>query len=113
MDGENTMSKKYHNAKFKILGKIFTVKRLKGMLENGVMGRCLFDAATIYIDESLDGHHLEHTLIHELGHALSYSSSIYQSLPPELEEVLVDVYATFLLDNFALRKLEKKKRVEN
>ena len=94
--------KKYHNITIDVLGEKWKIKRLAGLVSQGIMGKCVFAEKTIYIDDSLTDYQLEHTFIHELGHALIYRSSIYQSLPHEIEEILVDIFGTFLLDNFSL-----------
>lgn len=54
----------------------------------------------IIIDKSLDGDDLRHTLLHEYFHAVLYRTSIVQSLSHELEEIIVDQIATFLVDNY-------------
>ena len=103
------MRKKYHNKNIDVLGQKWKVIRLDGLKEQGILGKCIFAKKLIAIDGSLHGHELEHTLLHELGHALIYRSSIYQSLPHEIEEILVDIFGTFLLDNFSLKIKEKRK----
>ena len=102
--------KKYNNILANVLGDKWKIKRIKGMRENGILGKCIFKEKTIALDASLTGYDLDHTFIHELGHAIIYRSSIYQSLPYEIEEILVDIYATVLLDNFSLKLLENRKR---
>lgn len=109
MDGRNKM-KKYNNITINVLGEAWKIKRIEGLKEAGIMGKCVFKDRMIALDASLKGHDLEHTLIHELGHALIYRSSIYQSLPHEIEEILVDIYGTFLLDNFSLGLKVNRKR---
>ncbi len=101
--------KKYNNVNINVLGEKWKIKRVAGLKENGIMGKCIFREKLIAIDSTLTGYDLEHTLIHELGHALIYRSSIYQSLPHEIEEILVDIYGTFLLDNFSLKRVDKRK----
>lgn len=101
--------KKYNNKKINVMGQDWTIKRLNGLKEQGILGKCIFAKRLIVIDGSLTGHELTHTLIHELGHALIYRSSIYQSLDHDLEEILVDIYGTFLLDNFDVKLKEKRK----
>lgn len=54
----------------------------------------------ILIDKSLTGDDLKHTLLHEYFHAVLYRTSVVQSLSHELEEVIVDQIATFLVDNY-------------
>ena len=95
--------KKYHNKKLNILGSKWTIKRLTGLKDKGILGKCVFREKVIYLDADLKGYELDHTLIHEIGHSIIFRSSIYQSLNYELEEVLVDIYATALLDNFSLK----------
>ena len=109
MDGYNKMSKKYNNKTIDVMGQKWKIVRVAGLKEAGIMGKCIFAKKMIALDASLKDYDLEHTLLHELGHALIYRSSIYQSLPHEIEEILVDIFGTFLLDNFSLKIKDRRK----
>ena len=54
----------------------------------------------IVIDSGLKGDDLTHTLLHEYFHAILFTTSVTQSLSHDLEEVIVDQLATFLVDNY-------------
>jgi Zn-dependent peptidase ImmA (M78 family) len=54
----------------------------------------------IQIDQSLVGQALQQTLLHEIFHAVMHRSSLSQAVGPALEEVLVDLIATFLTDHW-------------
>lgn len=41
-----------------------------------------------------------HTLLHESGHAMFYRISIHQSVSREMHEIIVDNFATMLIENF-------------
>ena len=105
--------KKYHNKEVIILGQKWKLKRTKGMLDAGIMGRCNPKEKIIQIDDTLKGYELEHTVLHELGHALMYCNSTYQVINHDTEEVLVDTLATFLLESFQIKLKVKRKQSEN
>ena len=52
----------------------------------------------ILIDQSLTGEELQQTLLHEFFHAVLHRTGASQALHGDLEEVLVDSIATFLVD---------------
>lgn len=54
----------------------------------------------ILIDQSLTGEELEHTLLHEFFHGVLYRTGASQALQGDIEEVIVDSIATFLVDIF-------------
>lgn len=103
------MKLKYHGLKINVLGQIVTVTRERGLIEQGIKGLYKYAEKSIVIDATLKGIDLDHTLMHEVAHALMYRSSVYQSLAPALEEVIVDTLATLLVENFALVPLKKRK----
>lgn len=72
--------------------------------EEKVDGLFIPDTKIIMIEKSLPKEEKIQTLIHELGHAVIWRVSINQSgLSPELEEVIVDTYATMMTEVFNLR----------
>jgi len=72
--------------------------------EDKVDGLFIPDQKVILIEKTLSKEDKIQTLIHELGHAVIWRVSINQSgLSPELEEVIVDTYATMLTEVFNLR----------
>lgn len=72
-----------------------------------VRGLLVLNDCHIYLDKSQPPEELLHTLLHECGHAIIQRISINQTgLPPEVEEVIVDSFATFITETFNL-KLKK------
>lgn len=82
---------------------IITVKELHAAAE------CDSEAGTITIasDGSQPSNELLHTLIHELGHALFRRTGVSQGISTELEESIVDQYATMITEVFEM-KLRRK-----
>ena len=69
-----------------------------------IFGQCDYDSRTIYLDSGLKGAKRNNTFLHELFHALIHEYSIGQAnLSSDLEEVICDVFANFLVDNFYWR----------
>lgn len=69
-----------------------------------VRGLFLINHAEIYLDKNQAPDELLHTLLHECGHAIIQRISISQTgLAPELEEVIVDSFATFITETFNLK----------
>jgi hypothetical protein len=62
-------------------------------------GYCDRSSHTIVISDKQSKEELWHTLIHEILHASVSRVSINQTLSPELEEVIVDTFATVLMEN--------------
>jgi len=91
------------------MGQEIVIKRIEGLVNEGIMGRFIPTDKLIVLDATLKGHDLEHTLLHEIGHAIIHRNSTYQALSPILEEVIVDTFATCLLECFALSLRVKKK----
>lgn len=61
----------------------------------------------IKIDKSLRGYESDHAHIHELGHALFEriglsQTGISRALSGDLEEIIVDSFATVMVENFRL-----------
>ena len=63
-------------------------------------GECHNKKSLIEIDQSLTGSNFTQTLIHEGLHALFYRLGYNQVIHHDIEELLVDQIATFLVDNF-------------
>lgn len=96
----------------RIFGKKFRINvqnNLKDDEGNQVLG--LFDPSrsVIHLDKDQDRKEMMHTLIHELCHAVCWRVSIRQSnLSEELEELIVDTFATMAVETFDLRFKRKK-----
>lgn len=67
--------------------------------DEDIYGECKNKQALIEIDESLTGRDLIHTIIHESIHAIFHRLSYSQAIHHDLEELLSDTIATFLVDN--------------
>jgi Zn-dependent peptidase ImmA (M78 family) len=82
-----------------VFGKAYQIK-YEDMSKTDACGLTDNKNYLIIIDSSLKGDDLKHTLLHESFHAILYRTSVTQSLSHELEEVIVDQIATFLVDNY-------------
>lgn len=54
----------------------------------------------ITIEKTLIGKELEQTMLHEFFHAVLARTGVSQAISHELEEVVVDSIATFLVDHY-------------
>lgn len=87
-----------------ILGRIVKIKKFKNTGEN-IAGFYDFDTKEIGIDASLKKDDAVSTLIHEVGHALFHRGGLIQcNISREVQEIIVEQYATVLLDNFKLTR---------
>ena len=57
----------------------------------------------ITICSSLKGSEKIHTLLHEVFHAVIFRSSLYQVITPDIQEIVVDVFSTVLVENFDIK----------
>jgi hypothetical protein len=62
----------------------------------------------IVIDSSLSADEYCKTLIHETIHAAFYRGSISQALEDGVEEIICDLLATVLSENFSITEASKK-----
>ena len=82
-----------------VLGKVYQIIYVD-LTQADNDGSFHYDEELIQIDQSLTGHALQQTLLHEIFHAVMHRSSLSQAVGPSLEEVLVDLLATFLTDHW-------------
>ena len=79
---------------------------------NKVVGTYCFNTKVIEVDSKLDLEEKLETILHELGHAifhrLSTGHSNNDTIPYELEEVIVNSFATMLMELFDI-KFKKRK----
>jgi hypothetical protein len=82
-----------------VLGKVYQIVYVD-LTKDDNDGSFHYDEDLIKIDQSLTGQSLQQTILHELLHAVMFRSSLSQAVGPSLEEVLVDLVATFLTDHW-------------
>lgn len=63
----------------------------------------------IVIDENLKESEYYKTLIHETIHAAFHRASIIQAIDEGVEEIICDLVATVLTENFRITELNKKR----
>lgn len=85
--------------KINILGQDFKVE-FKDLSKDGFHGLCYYKEGRIVLHNELKGHELQQTLLHECFHAVLFRTGAHQSITPEVQEVVVDSFATFLTDHF-------------
>jgi hypothetical protein len=80
--------------KFKVTTKL--PKDTPPEMMEGVYGTCDRITHTIWINERLSLEHKMRTLFHEMGHAVMYRNGVAfsGSIPIELEEILVETFAS-------------------
>ena len=90
-----------------VFGKILTVKIVKDLRNksnDSLDGELDFKNGIMAINKELRGRDLTQTYLHECFHAVIRRVGINQGeLSPDLEEVIVDSFSTFLVDNFHIR----------
>jgi len=64
-----------------------------------VDGECHNKKALIEVDETLQGKDLAQTLLHEAFHAVFHRLGYSQAVHHDIEELMCDSFATFLIDN--------------
>lgn len=91
--------------KVHVFGQSFRVCKVKNLArEQGIVGFCDREEAVIGLDAELVGDEYWKAFLHEVLHAVVGRASLIQAIPKELEEVLVDQFATTIVENFHLRK---------
>lgn len=91
--------------KLKIFGVTVPVKEYKNLIqERGWSGYYDITEKVIYIDASLKGEERLQTIIHEFGHSVMYRTAMQQTkIPHEVFEIIVDNFATAIVENFNLK----------
>jgi len=79
-----------------ILGKSYKISYLELEEDDGL---CKNKESEIDIDKNLEGIELVHTLLHEYFHGVLFRTGVTQVLSDDIEEVICDSFATFLVDN--------------
>ncbi len=94
--------------KFNVFGLIVPVIKEKGLFDRGFVGYYDPVKKQIKVDSNQKGIELTHTVIHELGHTLFDRCGILQSkIQPELVEVIVENFATMMVENFRVTPKSK------
>lgn len=82
------------------------IKKVKNLVNNENVGG-YFDFKKIYIalDANLSAEDSTRILLHEIGHAIFNRAGLLQTkMPIQLEEIIVDQFATVLSENFKLTR---------
>ena len=88
----------------RIFGQRVKVKIVDGLIESrSAVGYYDPTNSIIAIDSSLDKQEFQTTLLHEVMHVIFCRLSIVQSIEPQLQEILCDVIAKALYENFILK----------
>ena len=94
--------------KISVFGKDIEVI-FKDLSDDGIYGKFESKESRIYIHQGLTNDDIEATLLHEIFHAICYRIGIRQALPHELEEILVESFATWLVENYEFKDLRVSK----
>jgi Zn-dependent peptidase ImmA (M78 family) len=83
----------------KIPVKVVTQAKMNEILPNyHAMGIWASDLKTIFLSKELNKEEALYTMCHEIGHVLFTKTGIDQVLAPELQEIIVQSYATVIVD---------------
>ena len=83
----------------KIPVRVISQEKMNEILPNyHAMGIWASDLRTIFLSKELNKDETLYTLCHEIGHVLFTKTGIDQVIAPELQEIIVQSYATVLVD---------------
>jgi Zn-dependent peptidase ImmA (M78 family) len=83
----------------KIPVKIVTQEKMNQLFGHGnAMGLWASDLKTIFLSKDSNKDENLYTLCHEIGHVLFTKTGLDQVIAPELQEIIVQSYATLILD---------------
>lgn len=88
--------------KLQIFGKEYRVMKAKRLAESGTAAYVDFNNKLIVVDSELVGEDYWVAIMHEVYHALVDRISLDQVIKDQLEEIVVDVFAKCLIENFKL-----------
>ena len=92
-----------------ILGKKYALKSKPGLQNGQNDGLCDLERREITIDASLKGDEYFVALIHEMIHGVFHEGSISQVIPHEVEEIVADLVAKWVVENLEV-DFKKKTR---
>jgi hypothetical protein len=104
MDWRNTMMRKI--ATFDIFGSSWDAFKTDE-IDPSLAGYCDYDKQIICVNKELSGQPFDETILHEFLHALFLRLSFKQSIPHELEEVMIDQISRGISECFSM-KVKKK-----
>ena len=94
--------------KVNVYGQDYKIHYVKDLaITHGDDGACYPSRSRIEIEK--DCNDKEQTTLHELGHALFHRLGWSQGIDDNLEEIIVETYATFITENFEIKWKKKKK----
>lgn len=87
---------------FEVFGQDVPVYMVKGLKEKGDVAQYKSEIPCIEVDEeAVADDNLAQVILHELGHAVLFRTAVMQtSLTEDTAEVIVDNFATFMVENF-------------
>jgi len=87
-----------------VFGQFILVTRKSGLLNKTDPEHGYFQNGEIVVGINKDPSIELQTLIHEMGHALWERLSLNQTdIHPDIQEILCDVYATMMVENFDIK----------
>ena len=86
--------------KYDVFGKVYKIKRED--LGPHYHGVCSPDTSTIVIDKNDKNAILQSTFLHEIGHAIFHRVGLNQTIPSEVEEIIVENISNWITENFRL-----------
>lgn len=92
------------NMKFvDVFGKRFKIKHDPALSAAGTHGVTCVENKLILIDPKLKGEEFNQVMLHEQFHAVFDRLGIRQAVKDEVEEMIVDALATFMIDNYVVK----------
>lgn len=91
----------------KMLGRVIKIRKVKGLLERNIAGHYISSEGIIEVDYRLKSEDFRKTLLHEIFHAFSDRSGSRQFLSYQSEEMLCELFASFIDDNFTIKQKKK------
>ena len=94
-----------------VLGKKWKVSYKWNLTDEGIkcLGLCCHESRTIFIDRTSTKAERPQIFLHELLHAILFEAKLTDadSFSTEVEEIMVELVSTYLLDKFTMRLKSK------